>query len=147
MEKRDEVDKGLAEANPKGKDSKPRKKPRINKEEYKEILNYLIEKFPNCFFEESPKPLKIGIRLDLQAALRELGYAISSNRINGFMRNYCTKRAYILSHNEGEGRVDLAGNVVGYITKEQAENTKKLLPQLRKPGSKREKKIIHKNRG
>jgi sRNA-binding protein len=121
-----------------------KKKPRISRDEYEETLKYLMDCFSTCFSEKTPKPLKIGIRIDLQRALKERGYDISSNRLNGFMRNYCTKRAYILSHNEGEGRVDLTGNIVGYVTKEQAESIKKLLPKPKKPGFKGKRKVIPK---
>ena len=125
---------------------KNQKKPRINKEEYTELLNVVIAKFPNCFSVEEPKPLKLGIRQELQSKLREAGYIVGSNKIHGFMRNYCTKRAYILSHKEGAPRIDLYGNIVGEVSKDQAESIKKLLPKPSSTGFKKKRgKFIHRN--
>ncbi len=108
---------------------KLKKKFRISFEEYKSFLQDLMKIFPACFSKDHPRPLKIGIHKDLQSALREKSYLIGSNKINGFMRLYCTRREYIASHKMGEARIDLDGVIVGEVTKDQAEEVLRISPK------------------
>lgn len=90
-------------------------------------LRLMVEKFPAVFVQGGPRPLKIGIRDDLLAALPEtppfLGIAI------GF---YCNSRAYLEACVAGVPRVDLGGNPCGTVTPAEAAHAIEKLAKLAK---------------
>jgi ProP effector len=82
----------------------------------------LCERFLKTFFmfEQRRRPLKIGVHLDIAAALP----AITAEQIRAAMRCYVANRFYNKSCIEGAPRIDLDGNEAGVVTAEQAANSK-----------------------
>lgn len=76
----------------------------------KQVLDYLVEKFPNCFVKEGEaKPLKIGIFQDLTERLEE-DSNVSKTQLRGVLRHYTQSWRYLHSIKVGAKRVDLDGN-------------------------------------
>jgi ProP effector len=82
-------------------------------------ISLLAERFPKCFavFEQRRKPLKLGIHLDLQAAL---GAIIAPDELGRALRYYCGNVGYLRATSEGAARYDLDGNVAGVVTAKEA---------------------------
>ncbi|WP_448564262.1 RNA chaperone ProQ [Thalassotalea ganghwensis] len=87
----------------------------------KEIIAYLVEKFPACFSLEGPaKPLKVGIFQDLAEQLAE-DDVVSKTRLRQALRHYTSSWRYLKSVKKGAFRVDVNGEHVAEIDQEQAD--------------------------
>ena len=78
----------------------------------------LAEKFPAAFsvFQKRRKPLKIGIRQDLELAL---GDSVDSRKLAKTLRYYTNNYEYLKAIIRGSDRVDLNGNYAGKVTDEE----------------------------
>lgn len=88
------------------------------------IVSWLIEHFPAAFFKKPSdvKPLQIGIFEDILDFYERLDPPpFSKKALKDALRFYSASKAYLLSQKEGVGRVDLYGNEVDVVTKEQAK--------------------------
>lgn len=104
----------------------------------KEIIAALSEKFPLCFsIEGQAKPLKVGIFQDIAEKLTEEDN-ISKTRLRQALRHYTSSWRYLKSIKLGTFRVDLTGEKVAEIDKEQAEHAAKTLKES-------QEKFGHKN--
>jgi ProP effector len=92
------------------------------------IIEILAERFPATFFvfEQRRRPLKLGIHLDVLAAL---GDAITPEGCAAAMRAYCANDGYLLACTAGAARIDLHGNIVGQVSAEEAAHAKQRLAQ------------------
>ena len=82
------------------------------------VLELLAEKWPAAFsiYENRRRPLKIGIHLDILAALDG---AISAPELSVALRVYVLNRVYRSRLVAGAVRVGLAGKSAGIVTAEQ----------------------------
>ncbi|MGC7589785.1 RNA chaperone ProQ [Bisgaard Taxon 46] len=88
----------------------------------KEIIAYLVEKFPLCFsLEGEAKPLKIGLFQDLAEALQD-DEQVSKTQLRQALRAYTSNWRYLHSCKEGAERVDLQGNPCGVLEQEHAQH-------------------------
>lgn len=101
----------------------------------KDTVIVLAELFPKCFalFEQRRKPLKIGIREDVIAALNG---AASPKEISLALAIYCGNWCYLKACKEGAPRIGLDGAVAGQVTADEAANAKqRLTQQLQRNGN------------
>jgi len=86
----------------------------------KAVLELLCERFPKTFFlfERRRRPLKLGIRDDIIAAL---GDAIEPKLLGAALRRYTTNLFYLRAQQQGASRIDLTGNVAGEVSEEEAK--------------------------
>lgn len=84
------------------------------------IIGRLQKQFPLAFPKKpSPKvPLKIGIHKDLLEQAEKLG--IDKNDIRAAVKKWCRGNRYSECMIAGAARIDLGGNEVGQVTKEEA---------------------------
>lgn len=84
------------------------------------IIGLLQKRFPKAFPKKpQPKvPLKIGIHKDLLAQTEALG--VSANEIRTAMKKWCKGKRYADCMVAGAVRIDLDGNAVGFVSKEEA---------------------------
>jgi len=95
----------------------------------KEIIAYLVEKFPKCFsIEGAAKPLKIGIFQELATELAE-DEKVSKTRLRQALRHYTSSWRYLKSIKSGSFRIDLAGENAEAIDDAQAEYALKTLKE------------------
>ena len=95
----------------------------------KEIIAYLVERFPACFSLEGPaKPLKVGIFQDLAQAL-EGDENVSKTRLRQALRHYTSSWRYLKSVKAGAFRIDIEGKEVAEIDQEQADYASKTLKE------------------
>jgi sRNA-binding protein len=81
------------------------------------------QRFPQTFArlnDRRRRPLKIGIRDDITAAIPDL----APIEIGRALRLYCSDLRYHRACIDGADRIDLDGNVAGAVTTAQAENAK-----------------------
>jgi sRNA-binding protein len=90
---------------------------KISSEDYVEFLKKVVHEFPLCFSIEHPKPLKVGIRVDLAKH-----YDMSHRKIGLFLMKYCNTPSYNKIHVLNAKRVDLKGNFVGLVTQKHLDN-------------------------
>jgi ProP effector len=85
------------------------------------MIELLATRWPLTFFvcEKRRRPLKIGIRQDIQAAL---GDAVTPDELSRALGSYCRNIGYLRACYEGRGRVDLNGNIVSHVTSEEAKH-------------------------
>jgi ProP effector len=113
----------------------------------REVLDFLIEKFPKCFFaynSENVRPIKIGILEDIVA---RLGDEISpegkysKTAIRQGIKVYASSLAYLDACKVGAVRVDLDGNECdGPITEEQEKYAQEKKEAVKKKISERQNK-------
>jgi ProP effector len=86
------------------------------------LIELLAGFYPATFFVRAPdrRPLKIGIYQDVIAAHPEIDRA----DLRLCFRVYCGHPLYLRSCKAGADRIDLAGNVSGLVTTEQAAGCK-----------------------
>jgi ProP effector len=98
------------------------------------IIGQLQKKFPLAFPKKpAPKvPLKIGIHKDLLGQVDQLG--IEENELRAAIKTWCRGNRYWDCVVEDAVRVDLDGNAVGIVTKEEAQKTKQLKAKAKKAG-------------
>lgn len=95
----------------------------------KEIVAYLVEKFPACFIAEGEaKPLKIGIFQDLAARLAD-DDRVSKTMLRSALRQYTSSWRYLHGLKAGQARVDLDGNPGELLTEEHIEHAKQALKE------------------
>ena len=75
----------------------------------------LCQRWPKCFDLKNRRPLKIGIAHDL---VRELGDAVSQPELKGALNLYCGHLVYLSTLTAGTSRLDLQGNEVGSVSRE-----------------------------
>jgi ProP effector len=94
-------------------------------------LALLAEKWPACFqiFEQRRRPLKVGIHLDIMAAL---GDAVTSAEVKSALRLYTGNIGYLLACREGVERVDLNGEPAGTVTAAEAAYAAKIAARRRR---------------
>jgi ProP effector len=79
------------------------------------IVAMLCQRWPKCFDLKNRRPLKIGIAHDL---VRELGDAVSQPELKGALNLYCGHLVYLSTLRAGTSRLDLHGNEVGIVSRE-----------------------------
>lgn len=95
----------------------------------KEIVAYLVEKFPACFIAEGEaKPLKIGIFQDLAERLAD-DARVSKTMLRSALRQYTSSWRYLHGLKAGQARVDLDGNPCELLTEEHIEHAKQALKE------------------
>lgn len=95
----------------------------------KEIIGYLVEKFPGCFSLEGPvKPLKVGIFQELAEQLAD-DETVSKTRLRQALRHYTSSWRYLKSIKLGAFRVDITGAEVAEIDQAQADYANKTLKE------------------
>ncbi|XQW86657.1 RNA chaperone ProQ [Thalassotalea piscium] len=95
----------------------------------KEIIAYLVEKFPACFSLEGPvKPLKVGIFQELAEQLKD-DETVSKTRLRQALRHYTSSWRYLKAIKLGAFRVDITGAEVAEIDQAQAEYASKTLKE------------------
>lgn len=105
----------------------------------KEVLAYLVEKFPACFsMAGQAKPLKIGIFEDLAARL-EQDEAVSKTRIRTALRHYTNSWRYLRAVKEGAMRVDLDGADAGKVEADHEQHAQETLAQSKAVVAERKK--------
>jgi sRNA-binding protein len=84
------------------------------------ILEALQTKFPNCFsLDQKRQPLKIGIHIDIIARCADDDPALLLKAIAVYTNDFA---AYQASLAFGAPRIDLDGNVAGYVKASEAEH-------------------------
>jgi ProP effector len=94
-------------------------------------ITVLADLFPACFavFQERRKPLKLGIREEVIAALAG---AAAPKEIALALRFYTSNTWYLRACIEGAERVGLDGKASGQVSAEEADNAKQRLQQRRR---------------
>src|SRR6516165_7236004 len=82
------------------------------------VISLLAEKWPSCFsiIESGRRPLKLGIRDDVLAALDG---AISAGKVSAALRWYVSSPEYQRRLLHGAWRVDLNGRPAGTVAQER----------------------------
>lgn len=94
------------------------------KKDKQQGANWLIENFPQAFFKKSSevKPLQIGIFKVISEFFERLELPPFSKKIlREGLKYYSSSPAYLSCQKEGVARIDLYGNEMDVVTKEQAE--------------------------
>jgi len=91
----------------------------------------LAETFPECFsvYEGRPRPLKIGIHLDILAAVNG---ALTPLELSKALGAYCANSAYLRSSREGAQRIDLNGNPARLAARKASKPTRSEPPASRR---------------
>ena len=90
----------------------------------------LAETFPKCFavYQERRRPLKLGIHLDIQAALDGV---ITSAELSNALGAYCANQAYRGRTLQGAWRLDLNGEPAGVVTADEEAHAKTALARIK----------------
>ena len=93
----------------------------ISKNQIDETIAVLCREFPKCFvmFERRRRPLKLGIHLDIIAAL---GERIDRRLLRQALRFYTGNIHYGASQKPGVPRIDLYGNACGAVSEADAQS-------------------------
>lgn len=105
-------------------DTTPKTQRDIVKREKLKIIDWLIERFPAAFFKKARhiKPLKIGILEDILDVYQQLDSPpFSKKALRSALTYYCTSPAYLSAQKANRARLDLFGNELDIVTKEQAK--------------------------
>jgi sRNA-binding protein len=94
------------------------------------VIHLLAERWPNTFYVEvkKRKPLKVGIFQELKAAASD----IDPKMLRLALRVYTTSRAYLFACAKGHKRVDLSGNAVEEISREDQTRAAEILEARQK---------------
>jgi sRNA-binding protein len=109
-----------------------------------DTLLTLRQKFPHAFARLSDcrrRPLKVGIHLDIQAALPDL----DPIEISRALRYYVSDIRYHRGCIEGAERIDLDGNAAGTVTAAEAENSKRSVTGIEAKLTQRRERREHAN--
>ena len=100
-----------------------------NHNEYmKKNIKLLVNKYPNCFSEENPKPLKVGIFEDLvQDLMLDNKMQFSLEKVISFYINNSNYHKAVIRSDFG---YDLQGNQCGKIPEEQKKHAKMKLKEI-----------------
>lgn len=96
----------------------------FSKATYIYTLDWLISYFPNAFSKKPKeiKPLKIGILEDIYAFYNCLQYPeVTKQDIKHAIQYYSSSVLYLANQKENEPRIDLYGQEVDVVNKEQAK--------------------------
>ncbi len=96
----------------------------FSKKDKLEIIDWLIEHFPNAFFKKSKeiKPLKLGIFDDIIDFYERLDCPpFSKKALREALNYYSGSPAYLRCQTAHSARVDIFGNEVDLVTEEQAK--------------------------
>ena len=90
----------------------------------------LAETFPKCFsvYEGRRCPLKLGIHLDIQAALDS---AITPTELHRALGFYCSNAAYLGALRNGAPRIDLNGEPAGVVRADEEAHARETLAKIR----------------
>lgn len=88
------------------------------------VLVDLYRRFPACFSEDTPKPLKIGIQYDLIAMQCRLGRPYTKSSIKAALQQYVLRMPYLKTLKTGAKRVDLSGSEVGEVSLAESKEAK-----------------------
>lgn len=122
----------------------------FKKTDYLATLDWLMTYFPNTFSRKPKevKPLKIGILEDIYLFYDTLRYPeVDKQAIKHAIQHYSASTVYLACQKEDQARVDLYGQEVGVVNKEQAKyaqeryEQKMLMRQLKSNASKEEPQI------
>lgn len=103
----------------------------------KDVLAYLVEKFPQSFsLQGEPKPLKIGIFDDLAARLAD-DDKVSKTRLRTALRHYTNSWRYLRAVKTGTPRIDLDGNAAGTVEAEHQQHAEETLAQSKSVAAER----------
>jgi ProP effector len=83
--------------------------------------------FPSTFDPASPKPLKVGIRLDIEKRLPET----SRRSIRKALMRWCSQEPYLRAIVAGGPRLDLDGNPAGEVTQGERSHALRRLHAVR----------------
>ena len=89
-----------------------------------QIVDWLIEYFPNAFFKKGNqiKPLKIGIFDDIIDFYERIDSPpFSKKTLRDGLSYYSASPAYLMCQKENAARIDIYGNEVDVVTLEQAK--------------------------
>lgn len=100
-----------------------------------EILEFWQKKYPETFFDQEAKPLKIGIHLDLIEVAD-----FPEKMIKRALAHYTKRPRYLRSMQEGALRVDFNGETNIKVTKEDEQDAKKSLEIIRQRHKERDAK-------
>ena len=109
---------------------------------YKELLNYFVEKYPKLFSKKDIKPLKCGILQELTEKHPE----IKKRNIKKFLHRYCWQLEYVLCQQEGAERYNLLGENEGYVTQDHYNQVQNKKNQILKNKELSKKKKEHDNK-
>jgi len=96
----------------------------FKKTDYLETLDWLMTYFPNTFSRKPKevKPLKIGILEDIYLFYDTLSYPeVDKQAIKHAIQHYSASTIYLSCQKEDQARIDLYGQEVGVVNKEQAK--------------------------
>ena len=95
------------------------------------LIGLLCERFPNAFtmFQKKRRPLKIGIKADIAAAL---GDAAEPQVLGLALRIYTGNVFYRMAQKQGAPRIDLDGNEAGAVSEADALNAAKTIAGLKR---------------
>ncbi|EAR27968.1 putative solute/DNA competence effector [Pseudoalteromonas tunicata D2] len=112
----------------------------INKlKDVTEVLSYLYEQFPNCFFEkEGIKPLKVGIFKDVAERI-EGDERVSKTQVRQALRKYTSNWRYLEAVTKHAFRIDLDGNDCEKVEQEHIDHAVKALEESRAKFAQRKK--------
>jgi ProP effector len=93
-------------------------------------IGVFAAQWPRCFavYERRRQPLKVGIHRDILAAAAG---AITPDEVRIALRRYCGSAGYLFALRESAARIDLAGNVAGVVTADEAVQARKVLAERR----------------
>jgi ProP effector len=103
-------------------------------------ITALADLYPACFavFQERRKPLKVGLREEVIAALAG---AATPKEIALALRMYCGNVGYLKACIEGAERVGLDGKASGQVSAEEADHAKQRLQQRRRSNGARPRRV------
>ncbi|WP_373767334.1 RNA chaperone ProQ [Glaesserella sp.] len=112
----------------------------------KEVIHYLVEKFPLCFIAEGEaKPLKVGLFQDLADALTG-DDKVSKTALRQALRVYTMSWRYLHACKEGAVRVGLNGEEAGVVDAMQAEHAAHSLAEAKAAYSERKAQELKEKR-
>ena len=94
------------------------KNPSKREQEIAATIALLAELYPKCFFvyQERRRPLKLGIHLDIQAALDG---AITPTELYQALGYYCSNPVYLSHLRKDAWRLNLTGELAGAVTDDE----------------------------
>ena len=96
----------------------------FKKSDYIQTLDWLMTYFPNAFSKKPKevKPLKIGILEDIYVFFDSLKFPqVDKISIKHAIQHYSSSTTYLACQKEDQPRIDLYGQEVGLVNKEQAK--------------------------
>ncbi len=96
----------------------------FKKSDYIQTLDWLMTYFPNAFSNKPKevKPLKIGILEDIYVFYDTLKFPqVNKQSIKQAIQHYSASTIYLSCQKEDQARIDLYGQEVGVVNKEQAK--------------------------